>query len=68
MRKKVDLSHFECGLVVGARPAGLNILETANLGFSHTTISIVYRDWCEKEQISSSGSSLGKNTFLMPEV
>ncbi len=50
MRKKGDLRDFEHG----ARRAGLSISETADLlGFSHTTISRVYRERSEKEKISS---------------
>ncbi len=41
MGKKGDLGDFECGMVVGARRAGLSISKTADLlGFSHTTFVV----------------------------
>ncbi len=45
MGRKEDLSDFERGIVVGLRRAGLSISKTADLlGFSHSTISRVYRE------------------------
>lgn len=39
---------FDCGLIDGARWAGLNISETADLlGFLCMTVSRVHREWCE---------------------
>jgi len=48
MGKKGDLSNFERGMVVGARRAGLSITQSAQLlGFPSTTISRIYKEWCE---------------------
>lgn len=54
MGKKCDLSDFEHGMIVGARQAGLNISETADLpGLSYTKISWVCRESSGKDKISS---------------
>lgn len=53
-RKKGEFSDFECGSPVGARQTGMSISQIANLlGFSHSTICGVYREWSEKETTSS---------------
>ncbi len=68
MRKKGDLSDFERGMVVVARRAALSISKTANLlRFSRTTISRVYREWSEKEKISSERQLCGPKCLVRGE-
>jgi len=66
MGKKRDLSDFERGMVVddGDRWTGLSISKTADLlGFSGT-ISRVYREWSEKEKISSERQLCGRKCLV----
>ncbi len=65
MGRKGDLSDFEHGMVVCARQAGLSISKTADLlGFSRTTISIVNREWSEKEKIFSERQLCGRKCLV----
>jgi len=48
-------------MVVGARRASLSISQSTQLlGFSHITISMVHKEWCEKGKTSSMRQSCGR--------
>lgn len=47
-------AHFNCYEVVDARKAVLEISETADpLGFTHTSVSCIYKECCEKHRRKS---------------
>ncbi|KAF7646836.1 hypothetical protein LDENG_00181680 [Lucifuga dentata] len=65
MGKSPDISAFERGMIVGARRAGCSISETVSLfGLSKTTVSRVYREWCEKQKTSSHRWSCGRKRLV----
>ncbi|KAK6324713.1 hypothetical protein J4Q44_G00040550 [Coregonus suidteri] len=65
MGKKRDLMEFERGMIVGARRAGSSISQTAALlGFSRTTVSVVYREWRDKQKTSSQRQSSGRKQLV----
>lgn len=63
MKKKGDLSDFKCGIIVGARQAGLKISETADMWAKMAC-------WCESRMLDwlnllKNNSSLN-NTSVQP--
>jgi hypothetical protein len=63
MGKISNLRNFEHGMIFGAMPARSSISETAGLlGISRTTVSRVYREWCDKQKNIQSASVLWAKT------
>ncbi|XP_053728481.1 ribosome maturation protein SBDS isoform X1 [Synchiropus splendidus] len=61
MGKARDLTECDRGMIVGARRIGLDVRKTADLlGFSHTTVRRVYREWVEKDKKSSTRQLCGR--------
>lgn len=49
--EKSYVSDFDSGMIAGARRSSLNISVNVDVcGFSHTTVSIVYLEWWNKEK------------------
>ena len=53
MGKTCDLNDFDCRIIVGVLVGALRISETADMGFSRTTVSRVCRELYEKQKASS---------------
>ncbi len=60
MGKKGDISYFECGMVVGARRAWTDYFRNR---WSTGIFSSFYREWSEKEKISSERQLCGWKCF-----
>jgi hypothetical protein len=61
MGRTIDLGAFEWGMVIDARRTGLSVSRTATLlGFLHSTVSHVYREWSTTKRTSSQlGTNVG---------
>ncbi len=68
MGKKGDLSDFECGMVVGARRAGLSIQKLLIYWNFHAQQSLGFTEnGLKKRKYPVSGSCEDENALLMSE-
>lgn len=68
MRKKGDVNKFECGVVVGAKQAGLSVSKPAgSAGIFPTQTSAGFAEHGLKKRKHPVLSSLGENTSMMSE-
>ncbi len=68
MGKKRDLSDFECGIVVGARRAGLSILKKLLIYWDfHTQPSLRFTETGSKKRKYPVSASVDQNALLISE-
>ena len=68
MAKMHNLSNFDSGMIVDATHGDSSISETAAfLGLLCTTVSTVYREWCDKQNTFRERSEESPDSFKLTE-